>query len=218
MANIVTLQQVKTHLRYPSPTVASDDDVALQIFIEAVDEVIRYECDDIMPKLYSERHDGGQYKIFTYHVPILDVKNIQEGWGWITYDLDYQDANTDAASTSMFGYGIDNPEAGEISRRTVASVPIPFIPGEKNIFIQYTAGEAKVPGNITLAALELVAHWWQNSQLRAVALAGTNIAYDAVAGQAYTRDTESGTQNLNIGVPFRILEMIKGHRHRPIIA
>jgi hypothetical protein len=69
-----------------------------------------------------------------------------------------------------------------------------------------------------LAELELIAHWWQNSQLRAVAMAGTNIGYDTVEGAIYSRDTESGTQNMNIGVPYRILEMLNSHRHLPIIA
>lgn len=218
MASIVSLQQVRTHLRFPTPTEPSQEDLALQTFIDAANEVIRHECGDEIPRAYSERHSGGDYKIFLYHTPVLSVENIEEGWGWITYELDYQDANTPAGDTTMFGYSLDNAETGEISRRSVASVSIPFIPGNRNIFVQYTSGVQPIPGNITLASLELVAHWYQNSQLRAVALAGTNMSYDAVEGAVYTRDTESGDQNINIGVPYRILELLKPHRRNPIIA
>lgn len=209
---------MKAHLRYPNPTSASSDDAALQGFIDAADACIQFECGDILPTLHSERHDGGGFKIFLRHPPVLEIKNIEEGWGWINYELDYQDANTAPSDTTMFGYSIDNAETGDVARRSVASVPIPFIPGEHNIFVQYVSGYAQPPANILLAVKELVAHWWQNSQLRAVALAGTNVSYDAVQGAVYTRDTETGVQNLNIGVPYRILELIKANRRMPIIA
>lgn len=217
-SSLVSLTDMKAHLRFPNPGSANAEDSVIQSFIDAADECIRFECDETLPRLYSERHDGGGFKIFTYNRPILSVENVEEGWGWVTYELDYQDANSPAGSTTMFGYSIDNTESGEIARRTVASVPIPFMPGEKNIFIQYTAGYATIPANITLAAKELTAHWYRNSQLRAAAVAGANLAYDTVAGSVYTRDTESGFQNINVGIPFAILELIKAHRRMPIIA
>lgn len=220
MANstIVSLTDVKTHLRYPNPTQANADDAALQKFINAADEVLQFECDGTVPKVYSERHDGGGYKIFTRHRPLITVQNIEEGWGWVNHQLDYQDANTDPAATTLFGYSINSYENGEIGRRSVASVPIHFRPGEANIFIQYVAGYQPVPPTLILAVLELIAHWWQNSQLRAAVAGGANVSYDATQGGSYTRDTESGVQNINIGVPYRILELIKGHRHMPFIA
>ena len=214
----ITLQEAKTHLRDPHPSQVSADDPSIQIFLDAVQEVLTFECDDLTPTLHSERHNGGNYKIFTYHSPILSVENVQENWGWISYDLDFQDVGVEPVATSMFGYSIDTPEVGEISRRTVASVPIPFIPGEKNIFIQYTAGRATLPPDVKLGALELLAHMWQNSQLRATTMAGANIAYDGVEGALYSRDTETGVQNINIGIPYRILELIKGKRHMPFFA
>ena len=218
MANIVSLQDVKTHLRYPNPSSASPDDTSIQKFINAADEVIEFECDDILPKLITESYDGGTCTIYTWHRPIIEVLNIEEGWGWVNYELDYVEVNSPASVTSMFAYSVDTPENGEITRRTAGNVTIPFHPGDSNISITYRAGESKIPGTIILAELELIAHWWQNSQLRGVTLGGANIGYDAVAGSIYSRDTESGTQNLNIGVPYRILEMIKGQRHMPIIA
>lgn len=218
MANIATLEDVKTYLRYPNPSDTSSDDAAIQWFMNAADEVIKFECGDILPQVYDEMHDGGEFSITTWRKPILRVMNVEEGWGWIDYELDFQEVNANPKVTGMFGYSIDNYETGIISRRSFGNVNIPFMWGTKNIHVVYEAGETNVPGNVFLADLELIAHWWQNSQLRAVALAGTNVAYDAVEGALYSRDTESGVQNINIGVPYRILEMIKGHRHDPFFA
>jgi hypothetical protein len=218
VANIVSLQDVKTHLRYPNPETPSADDTAIQKFISAADLCIQYECDDILPVLHSEYYDGGDFSVYLRHKPLLSVENVEEGWGWINYELDFVEVNSPGAVFSMFAYSIEDFQNSEISRRTAGNVQIPFRPGSGNVYIQYYSGEQTIPGNIILAELELIAHWWQNSQLRAVALAGSNVSYDAVSGQAYSRDTESGNQNINIGVPYRILEMIKSHRRSPIIA
>lgn len=217
MTNIVTLSQVKAHLRYPTPTQPSPDDAALQMFLNAADEVIVYECGDILPKLFSEYYDGGDYEIYLRHTPLLSVENVEEGWGYLNWELDYVEVNS-PPPYSMFAYSIDTYEEACISRRSAGNVQIPFRPGNSNIYVQYRAGEKNIPGNVVLAELELMAHWWSNSQYRSVALAGANIAYDAVSGSAYSRDTESGVQNINIGIPERILELVKSHRKRPIIA
>ena len=217
MANIVSLTDVKTHLRYPNPMQPSPDDPAIQKFINAADEVIKFECDDILPKLYSEYYDGGDFSVFLRHLPLLSIENVEEGWGWTNFELDYVEVNS-PPPYSLFAYSIDDYPNGEISRRSAGNVQIPFRPGQSNIYVQYRAGEQEIPGNIILAELELVAHFWQNSQLRAMTVAGANLAYDVVTGAAYSRDTESGVQNVNIGVPIRILELLKAHRHRPIIA
>lgn len=217
MTNIVSLVDVKTHLRYPNPSAASNDDASLQKFINAADEVIKYECDDILPKLYDEYYDGGDYSVHLRHVPLLSVENVEEGWGWINYELDYVEVNS-PPPFSLFAYSIDDYPNAEITRRSAGNVQIPFRPGSDNIRVQYRAGEQAIPGNVILAELELIAHWWGNSQLRAQTLAGANLAYDAVTGAAYSRDTESGVQNINIGVPTRILQLLNAHRRRPIIA
>lgn len=218
MANIVSLTDVKTHLRYPSPSQPSPDDTALQKFINAADDCIEYECNDILPSLHSEHYDGGDISIFLRHKPLLSVQNIEEGWGYINYELDFVEVNSPGPVFSMFAYSIENYETAEISRRTAGNVTRPFRAGDGNIFVQYRSGVEAIPGSVILGELELIVHWWQNSQLRAVTMAGANIGYDTVTGQAYSRDTETGVQNINIGVPYRILEMIKAHRRDPIIA
>lgn len=215
-SSIVALADVRAHLRYQNPGAASSDDAALQRFINAASDVIDFECDIVAPKVFSEYYDGGDYSIWLRHRPIVSVQNIQEGWGFTNYQLDYVQVNS-PSQTTMFAYSIDNVDTGEITRRSGGNVNIPFMRGTNNIYVQYTAGRQVIPAAIQLAALELIAHWWQNSQLRAASLAGANLSYDATQGAVYTRDTESGIQNMNIGVPYRILEMLKAFRHDPII-
>lgn len=220
MANIVTLQQVKTYLRYPAGEISgpSADDTALQWFIEAADQVIQAECDAILPKLYDEMYDGGEVMVFLRHYPVLSVENVEEGWGYLNYELDYVEVNSPSPTFSMFAYSIDSYEHGEISRRTAGNVTIPFRPGDKNIHVVYRVGLEDVPGNIILAELELIRYWWSNSQYRAVALAGANVQYDQALGGSYTRDTATGLENAFLGIPVGMLEMIKGVHHRPKFA
>lgn len=212
MADVVYLADVKQHLRIPPAN--TGEDYALQGFIYAAEDVIRQECGDILPRHYDEYYDGGGYMIYLRHRPILSVENVEEGWGWFNWELDYQQVNT-VPGGFMFAYSIDAPDAGRISRRSAGNVSIPFVPGVKNIRIWYTAGRDSIPGAIRLAALELVAHWWQASQLRAVQNNAGEQSYDATEGERYSRAPDF--IDINYGVPYRIIELLKPYRRLPII-
>jgi hypothetical protein len=217
MADIVNLLDVKTHLRYPDPSQPSPDDPAFQGFIDAADDVIKVECGDIVPARYVEFHDGGRRWIFLHHYPVLSVDNVEEGWGWANYELDYQQVNTQPAQ-DMFAYSLDLPAIGGVTRRTAGNVSIPFVPGDMNIKVNYTAGRSSVPGSVRLAALELISHWWTNSQFRSGGSAsGTFGSYDTTDEQDVT-GRQSGMTSPNVGVPFRVLELLKPYRHTPIFA
>lgn len=212
MTDIVSLSDVKTHLRYP--VTDTDDDTALAGFISAADEVIKREVGHVIPEQYDENYDGGDVSIYLQNVPVLSVESVQEGWGWINYELDQVQVNTIPA-LSMFAYSVDIPLTGKISRRSAGNVSIPFIPGEGNIHVVYTVGRGEIPGNVRLAALELIAHWWQNSQQReGTGSAPGEYGYDAT-NVDFTRTT--GMSAVNQGVPYRILELLKPHRRQPII-
>lgn len=211
MADVVSLLDAKNHLRIP-PTDTSND-LALMGFIAAADDVIEAECGIVMPKHFDESYDGGGYVIYLRNKPVLSVENVEEGWGWINYELDYQQVNTVPAG-DMFAYSIDSPDAGGISRRSAGNVSIPFVPGRKNIRVLYTAGRHSVPGSIRLASLELIAHWWQNSQLRAMAGSQVYQSYDSM-NEDWTR--ASGVTSINSGLPYRVIELLKRHRRLPII-
>jgi hypothetical protein len=211
LTDIVTLADVRAHLRYP----ASDtlDDVAIQGFISAADEVIIREVGHVIPKMYSETYDGGDTTICLANVPIISVQEVQEGWGFTNYELAQVQVNTIPAP-NMFSYSIDVPATGEITRRSAGNVAIPFMPGDSNIAVTYTAGRKTIPANIRLAALELIAHWWQNSQQRTAGGSQNEYSYDSM-NVDFTRTT--GMSAINQGVPYRILELLKPHRRQPII-
>lgn len=209
--SVVTLQDVKAHLRMPPAD--TTDDMALVGFIAAVNDVISTECDDILPAHYDEYYDGGGYWIYLRHRPVLSVENVEEGWGWLNYELDYQQVNTVPAG-SVYAYSLDAPEIGGITRRSAGNVQIPFVQGTKNIRVQYTAGRRSIPPSIRLAALEMIAHWYQNSQLRAMANSQAYGNYDSL-NEDWTRAT--GITSINAGLPFRVIELLKRHRRVPVI-
>ena len=216
--SIVTLASVKRHLRYPDPSAPHADDTSLLEYIAAADEVIEFECSDVLPHAYTEQHDGGDCSIFLRHLPVLSIQAVTESWGYMSFSLDFQ-ASGSSGPWSVYAFSLDNPETGQITRRTAANVVIPFVPGAGNITVSYTTGRDPVPASIVLGEHELIAHWWRNSQQRSGsggAGAASESAYDSVEGANYRQDP--GIQNINIGVPYRILELIKGKRRMPFMA
>ncbi len=206
---VVSLQDVLTHLRYPANI--QSDDASLMGFINAATDVMAHECGDIVPQQYDEYYDGGDLAINTRHTPVISVINVEEGWGWTNYELGYVQVNSPNA-TNIFAYSIDDPATGLISRRSGGNVNIPFMMGSANIRVTYVAGRDTVPGAIRLAALELIAHWWQGSQQRGMQF--QTEGYDTV-NTDFSR-TLGGTE-INMGVPYRVIELLKPFRHIPFI-
>jgi hypothetical protein len=206
---IVSLQDVLTHLRYPASD--TQDDAALMGFIYAATDVLQHECSQVIPQVYDDYYDGGDFAINTRNVPILSVANVEEGWGWTNYELTYVQVNA-VNATNIFAYSIDNADLGLISRRSGGNVNIRFIPGTSNIRVTYTAGRSSVPGAIRLAALELIAHWWQGSQMRSSQYQSPG--YDAVDVD-FSRTL--GGVEFNSGIPYRVLELLRPYRHVPFI-
>lgn len=214
MANptdIVTLAQVHAHLRLPANY--TTDDTALALFISAADDCIEAEIGDVLPKHYDEYFSGGNYYVYLRHCPVLSVEGVEEGWGWWNWELDYQQVNSQPAG-AMFAYSLDSVESGAVSRRSAGNVMIPFVPGSKNIRVWYTAGMQSIPGSVQLAALELIAHWYQNSQMRSMANSSQYASFDSL-NEDFTRAT--GVTSINAGLPWRVLELLKRHRRLPII-
>ncbi len=209
LTQVVSLPMVRQYLRYPAANTA-DDMMLSEVFIPACTDAITSLCGDVVPTEYDEYYDGGDMSVWLRNLPVLSVENVNEGWGWIDYDLDYVQVNTIPAD-SLFAFSIDDPDIGQISRRSAGNVNIPFMPGSGNIRVTYTAGREGVPGGIYLAALELIAIWWQNSQQRAAP--GVN-AFSAI-DETSTRST--GITLLNFGVPYAIVQMIRRYRKMPVI-
>lgn len=210
MAQLVSLAEVKAHLRYPTANVA--DDVAIQGFINAASDVINAECGIVVPQRFDETYDGGDFAIWLRHVPVIMIENLEEGWGFVNFELTQVQVNS-PNSTNLFAYSIDEEATGNITRRSGGNVNIPFVSGKNNIHVTYTAGRDVIPGAIRLAALELIAHWWQGSQQRSMGggSAGTFDNTDVDYSRALNATP------LNQGVPYRIIELLKPFRRLPII-
>lgn len=210
---LVSLSDVRTHLRF-STAYTQDDETLQNHFIPAATDVIQNECGDIVPTQFDEQYDGGELSIWTRHRPLLAVNNVQEGWGWANYELDYVEVNS-LPATSMFAYSIDNHAEGLITRRSGGNVNIPFVHGSGNIRINYVAGRQAIPPALQLAALELVNFWYQGSQQRAAQFQSTG--YGAIDVAEPTSGAEGGLININVGIPYRVLELIRPYRHTPFI-
>ena len=116
-------------------------------------------------KTYDEYYDGGDYSIWLRHTPLIDVQLVEEGWGFTNYDLEEIQVNS-ASMPTMFAFSIDEPNQGIISRRSGGNVSIPFLHGDSNIHVIYTAGREDVPEDISLACLPLVAIWYRGLSSR----------------------------------------------------
>lgn len=199
------------------PTYTADDNMLQNIFIPAAQEALEFETDYTVPTQFEEYHDGGDFSIWTWHKPILEVALVEEGWGYINFTLNYVQVNTVNLSNGnpIYAYSIDDPESGEITRRYGASVPAPFMAGEGNIHIVYTAGRKETPAVLYLAAMELISHWYINAMQRS-GTGGNAAGYDAV-NVDFPHSGADITTTINQGVPYRILEMIKKYRRDPVI-
>lgn len=71
--------------------------------------------------------------------------------------------------------------------------PLPFQPGEQNVTVTYAVGGAAIPGNVTLAALELIRVWWQTTQ----------------QGTRRGAPMEADTVNLLYAVPQGVVELLR---------
>lgn len=208
--SIATLTEVKTYLRYPNPTGSSPDDTMIQDFMNSADAVINRVCGEVDGATYDEWYPGGDTVIQLRHFPVQTITLVEENWGFVTYTLTAQPGDTDPSLTSLWAYSLDLPLSGLITRRSVGNVVVPFVNasgGGDNVRIQYTTGVAVIAGNIKHAYMDLVAHWWQNSQQRTLPGGVSAESYDAV-------DTSSG---YSAGVPYRIMEILTGARRGPII-
>ena len=217
MADVVTLAEVRAHLRMPA-TYTQDDSMLQSIFIPAANEVVKRECGDIVPQTYDEYYNGGDFAIWLRHKPVLEVQLVEEGWGWINYELSFVEVNSVTTNETnldpLFAYSLDLPMQGKISRRFGGNVPAPFVPGENNIHIIYTAGRASIPGNIVLAALQIIAFWYRGFEQRTMGIDHSGIA---VLNTDFPHSGNDVFTPQNQGVPEWLLELLKPHRRPPII-
>lgn len=210
VTSIAELSDLQTYLQIPSGD--STNDAVLAYLMDAAQQVIEREIGWVIPRSFTEVHNGGGREIWLRETPVLYVTSIEEGWGYWNWELNDQQVNS-IPTLSLWAYSLDKPRDGLVTRRSVGNVNIPFINGRNNIRVSYVSGRHEVPAAAKLAYMELVGFWFRNSQLRAVNQAPTSFG---TINDDFSRT--AGLSSINLGVPTSIIEMLKGAgRRRPVI-
>jgi len=159
----------------------------------------------IAPTLFTRRFDGwsgwnGAYLQLPYY-PILEVVRVTEWWGSSgphVLDEQYPENNIDGFTMDVY--------TGRITRVFPGLVVKPFFAGHRNLEVVWKAGYSQTPADLKVATLEMIAHWWRNTQQnQANTLGGLN------ASNEY--DPETVANGLWQGTPYRILALLDSLIH-----
>lgn len=189
----MTLDEVKSWLRYPTVSPGVDDTNMQRVVDMACTRIQNVINRPVGSQEFWERHDGwsGEY-IMLKESPFLELVSCtewQSSGGPITLAESTPENPVD-------GVQIDY-STGRLMRTFAGySWPRPFFPGSRNIEVVYLAGFNPIPPDLWMATVELVRHWWENTQ-------------QAVAGRALgqANDPESRV-SLFTSLPEFIEEML----------
>lgn len=157
--SICTLDDVHEQLSIPSDDNSSDN--ILMGYIAAATNYVNFISGTILPATFTnEVHNGGSARIKLFNAPILTIASITEYWGLTAYPLT---ASERGGAVTTYGYSIDNAAQGYISR-VWSGVVGPFVAGQNNIVVTYTAGYATVPADVKLAVLMDIQVLFQQTQ------------------------------------------------------
>lgn len=156
---VITLDDAKSVLGITD----TSKDALLQSYVDGVTPVVEYLSSDIDQTDYTETYDGGRVQIMLLHYPVISVSSVIESYGSNYVRTLTADDIFSGAAVDAYAYTLDDADTGALTRRA-AGVAVNFAPGRRNIQVVYTAGRAVVPGNLRLAALEMVRFWWETAQ------------------------------------------------------
>lgn len=198
---LITLAEAKLHLNIGTGDTGHDTEI--QSFIDAATPVVEHVCGPIVGSAYAESYDGGLAYISLRHNPVQVVTSVIEYRGTAAYVLA---ASTVPGTGGAYQYSVEL-DTGRVIRRS-SGVETPFPIGRGSVVIAYTAGRATVPPNITLAAKELVRHWYQQTQQ------GGRPTF--AASGAIEDITPAVLQGF--AVPNRVRELLMPHKRAPSVA
>lgn len=156
--DIITLAQAKAQLNINSTTF----DTQLASVLSAASRMWVKRCGPVKDEgAIDEWVDGGNPRIMVRNSPILTVNVVEEVIGALTHPLTLQTLQP-GGDTSAWGYSVDL-STGMLTRRA-AAIAIPFAAGVKNIHINYNAGYASTPEDITFAVTLLTQHLWETTR------------------------------------------------------
>lgn len=199
MADLCTLDQAKAALDIPTGSVTDDGEI--QQWISAATPIIEGIVGPVAARSVTESHDGGGQTIVLRQLPASAVASVTEYVGVIPYALT---VITTPDQATAYSCSFD-PQAGTLTRRYGIGSSL-FADGVDNVWVTYTAGYETVPPNVVEAAIELVRHNFEATQV-----AGSNFG----AG-----DNDSAYPSLGSGfaVPNRVIELLQPNQRLPGIA
>lgn len=154
----------------------------------------------LCPTTFFERHDGwsGEYiqLRFSPFIQLVECNEWQSTGGFVTL-------TESTPENPIEGIQIDYDTSRVMRAFSGYSWPKPFFPGSRNIEFIYVAGFNPVPPDVWVAAVDLVAYWYRNTQQASRAFTSTNQMYGG---------EEGGATDLWPGVPNRIAEVFEGYR------
>ena len=119
----------------------------------------------VAPTRLFRRFDGwagwnGAHIMLPYY-PVLQVNKVVEYWGLSGPHTLAEQTPEDQGNSDV--YQIE-PMTGRLTRTFMGLVQRPFFPGSRNVEVDWVAGFNPLPADIRVAALEVAAHWYRNTQ------------------------------------------------------
>jgi len=181
-ARIISLRELKQHLNKDLDS--TEDDEELANFIDAAQDMIVAEYGPILPTIYSEVHAGWDHVILLNHRPVLSITSVSESF----------DSGA-PIPVSGSGYDLDKP-TGLLRRFSAPGVPALWAGAYQGVQVVYVAGQDPVSQKVRLAAMELAAHLWRNTQV--------GRARRTRAGA----EDEGAAVGLGYSMPYRVRELL----------
>ena len=192
-ARLLSLTEAKTHLNIPLTVTVNDEE--LRNHLDATTAIVETLCGAMIPRTVVETYSGEGAFLVLRTPPAISITTVVE----------------DTVTLSAADYTLD-AEVGTLARRSATWLRN-WVTGYHNITVTYLAGRTIIPPNVNLAAQELVAHLWRNSQY---ARSGRKGAWASTTPGGAADDSVT-LVGIGYSVPARVLELLQGDRLPPVL-
>lgn len=181
-------------------TVDNSNEFALDLIVGmACDWVQKFLNRAFVPTTYTRRFDGvtawNGTVIELPASPVLQVASVIEYWGTSGPHVLLESTPTNQVDGWQCEY-----ETGRLIRVFQGNLPKPWFPGSRNIEVKWVAGYNPIPHTIKVATLELIKHWFINTQ--------QNTGLSDAPGVGYDMESPE-TSGLWAGLPHRIKGLLE---------
>lgn len=182
----------------PDPIVDNNLELITTMACDAIQNILGRP---IPPTIFDRRFDGwsswnGAFLMLPYY-PVLEITSVIEYWGTSGPRVLTESTPTNQTDGWQCEYAV-----GRLTRVFPGLVQKPWFPGSRNVEIVWTAGYNPIPGRFRVATLELIKHWWVNTQQQpTVSMAPPGSG----AGNQYDPAETGGPFD---GIPYHVAAMI----------